>query len=199
LGDSGGRRRARNPGNYRLALEPVGVAITKARDAKIVFRTICCAVMLSISFVPRLAAANEIEGFRLGMSMRQVSQLAVEKGYKFSNSIKQSPNWTSYVLIKDGPQVSFCSDVLSSVGKSYNSNLHEFANLLTQWMTSLGEPELKVTQQYASGSPASTLRYIWSGEDNVRREISFWQYGSQNPQISFGYGYIKHPCNQGLQ
>jgi hypothetical protein len=43
-------------------------------------------VLLSMIFVPQLAlaAGNEVEGFRLGMSMQQVSRLAVEKGYQFS-------------------------------------------------------------------------------------------------------------------
>jgi hypothetical protein len=156
-------------------------------------------VVLSMTLILKPAAANEVEGFRLGMSRQQVSQLAIEKGYQFSNPMKSGENWTSYLLIKDGPNLSFCGNILSSVGKSYNSNLHEFANLLTQWTTSFGGPELKATQQYANGSPISTLRYVWSGADNVRREISFWQWDSQSPQISFGYGYINHPCNQGAR
>jgi hypothetical protein len=86
-----------------------------------------------------------------------------------------------------------------TVGKSYESNLHEFVSWLTKWKSSLGEPEVEATQNYANGSPISSLRYIWSGEDNVRRDISFWQYGSQSQQISFGYSYINHPCNAGLK
>lgn len=163
-------------------------------------RVLSYAVLLSISLIANpLAAANEIEGFRLGMSMQQVSQLALEKGYKFSPPFKSSQNWVSYLLIKDGPNLSFCGNVLSSVGKSYESNLHEFTNLLTKWKSSFGDPEVEATQNYANGTPVSSLRYIWPGADNVRRDISFWQYGSQTPQISFGYDYITHPCNAGAK
>jgi hypothetical protein len=101
--------------------------------------------------------------------------------------------------MKDGPNLSFCGNVLSAVGKSYESNLHEFANLLTKWKSSFGEPEAEATQNYANGTPISTLRYIWLGADNVQRDISFWQYGSQTAQISFGYNYINHPCNAGAK
>ncbi|MGY8639198.1 hypothetical protein RAD15_42745 [Bradyrhizobium sp. 14AA] len=160
-------------------------------------------ILVAIAFIVGASAvrveANEVEGFRLGMSMQQVSQLALEKGYKFSNPIKSSEKWMSYLLMKDGPNLSFCGDVLSSVGKSYESNLHEFANLLTRWKSSLGEPEVEATQDYVSGSQLSKLRYIWLGEDNVRRDISFWQYSSQPPQISFGYSYVKHPCSAGVK
>jgi hypothetical protein len=96
-----------------------------------------------MTFVSKPVVANEIEGFRLGMSMQQVSQLAVEKGYQLSRAMKSGENWTSYVLIKDGPSLSFCSNVLSAVDKTYDRNLHEFANLLTKWTTAFGEPELK--------------------------------------------------------
>ena len=157
--------------------------------------TLCCAVVLSMTLVPKLAAANEVQGFRLGMSMQQVSRLAVEKGYQFSNPMKLGENWTSYILEKDGPALSFCGDVLSAVGRTYDSNLHEFTNLLMQWKTAFGEPELKATQDYANGSPLSRLSYVWSGADNVRRDISFFQWGSQSPRISFSYTYIKNPCN----
>lgn len=162
-------------------------------------RTICCVGMLAMLILPKLAFANEIDGFRLGMSMQQATQLALEKGYKFSNPIKSGQNWTSYVLLNDGPNISFCGNVLSAVGRGSDSNLHEFANSLAQWTTSLGEPELQASQKYASGSPISSLGYKWLGQDNVRREISYWQYGSQNPQMSVNYGYIKHPCNEGAR
>jgi hypothetical protein len=76
----------------------------------------CYVAMLSLTLVTKLAAANEVEGFSLGMSMQQVSQLTLEKGYKFSNPVKSSQNWTSYILMKDGPNLSFCGNVLSSVG-----------------------------------------------------------------------------------
>ncbi|WP_370138217.1 hypothetical protein [Bradyrhizobium sp. USDA 313] len=154
---------------------------------------------LAVAVLSIPATANDVDGFRLGMSMQQASQLALEKGYKFSNPIKSGQNWTSYVLFKDGPNVSFCGNVLSSVGRSSDSNLHEFANSLAQWTASLGEPELEASQKYASGSPLSTIGYKWLGQDNVRRQISFWQYGSQSPQMSLSYGYIKHPCNEGAR
>ncbi|SRR5258706_5084826 len=68
---------------------------------------ICSVAVLSMTLVTKLAAANEVEGFRLGMSMQQVSQLVLEKGYKLSNPVKSGQNWTSYLLMKDGPNLSF--------------------------------------------------------------------------------------------
>jgi hypothetical protein len=133
------------------------------------------------------------------MSMQQASQLALEKGYKFSKPVDSGKNWKTYILIKDGPSLGFCGNILSSIDKSYESNLHEFTNLLTQWKSSLGEPIPEAKQQYANGSPISSLRYVWSGDDNVRRDISFWQFGSQATEISFGYSYISHPCNTGVK
>jgi hypothetical protein len=78
-----------------------------------VVRMICSVAVLSMTLVTKLAAANEVEGFRLGMSMQQVSQLVLEKGYKLSNPVKSGQNWTSYLLMKDGPNLSFCGNVLS--------------------------------------------------------------------------------------
>jgi hypothetical protein len=37
-----------------------------------------------MTLVLKPAAANEVEGFRFGMSRQQVSQLAIEKGYQLA-------------------------------------------------------------------------------------------------------------------
>jgi hypothetical protein len=142
-----------------------------------------------------IANANEIEGLRLGMTTAQVLKVAGEKGYTFSNPTKSGQNWTSYVLMKGGPVISFCGDAVASIGKSYDSNLHELANLVSQWTQNMGPPtEATATQQFMEGSPLSNLSYNWNGDDNVRRHLGFFQLGSRTAQVSYGYSYIKHPC-----
>jgi hypothetical protein len=45
--------------------------------------------------------AEDVDGFGLGMSMAKARQLAIEKGYTFSNPIKSSVDrWVSYLLMK---------------------------------------------------------------------------------------------------
>jgi hypothetical protein len=159
-----------------------------------VLRLIICAAALA-GAVPTTAIGNEIDGFRLGMTTAQVKLVAVERSYKFSNAMKDGANWVSYVLFKDGPAISFCGDVLSSVTKSHNTNLHELANQLERWTKSMGAPdETTASQTFVQGVPFSSLSYKWLGQDNVRREIGFFQHGTDNTQVSFSYGYIDHPC-----
>lgn len=55
--------------------------------------------------------------------------------------------------------------------KSYDSNLHEFADLASRWTQALGSPEVKASQEFVQGSPFSDLSYRWSGTDNVRRSL----------------------------
>ena len=86
--------------------------------------------------------------------------------------------------MKGGPSISFCGSVLSSMTKSYDSNLHEFANLVGQWTRELGPPDdAKAAQQFVEGSPFSNLSYNWNGTDNVRRSLGFYQLGSRSPQV----------------
>jgi hypothetical protein len=144
-----------------------------------------------------VASANEIDGLRLGMTTDQVAKVAGERGFKFSNPAKSGSNWVSYVLLAGGPTISFCGNVLSSMTKSYDSNLHEFANLASQWTQAMGSPdEVKASQRFVEGSPLSDLDYRWIGTDNVRRSLGFYQLGSRNPQVSYGYGYIDHACKR---
>lgn len=159
-------------------------------------RTSICIALLALALC-NTSNANEIEGFRLGMTTEQVLKAAGEKGYTFGNPIKSgsNSNWTSYILRKDGPSISFCGSVLSAITKSYDSNLHEFANLAGQRTRELGPPdEVKAAQQFVEGSPLSTLSYNWNGTDNVRRSLGIYQLGSRSPQVSYGYGYINHAC-----
>lgn len=145
---------------------------------------------------PQFARGSEIEGFRLGMSIEQIKQVASEKGYTFSNAIRSSPNSISYILMKGGPSISLCNNVLSAVDKTNTSNLHVFTSLLAQWTTSLGIPEVTTSQNYIQGVQRSSVGFQWLGLDNVRRTISISKLGSRTLQISFGYGYIYHPCRQ---
>jgi hypothetical protein len=153
-----------------------------------------------LSLAPcNIVSANEIEGIRLGMTTEQTLKAAGEKGYTFSNPMKSASNsdWTSYVLMKDGPNISFCGNVLSALTKSYDSNLHEFANLVSQWTQAFGSPtETEATQRFVEGKPFSDLSYRWLGADNVRRSLGFYQLGSRSPQVSYGYSYIAHACRR---
>ena len=159
-------------------------------------RSIYIAALLALALC-NTSSANEIEGLRLGMTTEQVLKAAGEKGYTFSNPMKSGSNWTSYVLMKGGPTISFCGSVLSSMTKSYDSNLHEFANLVGQWTRELGPPdEAKASQQFVEGSPFSNLSYNWNGTDNVRRSLGFFQLGSRGLQVSYGYDYINHACRR---
>jgi hypothetical protein len=85
-------------------------------------------VVALVCITTGVAYGNEIDGFRLGMSMDKVKQLANEKGYSFSNGIKNGDRWVSYVLMKDGPTMSFCDATLSSISTQRASNLHEVAS-----------------------------------------------------------------------
>ena len=53
---------------------------------------------------------------------------------------KQPLELDSLRLEKNGPSISFCGNVLSSMTKTSDSNLHEFTHLLEQWTKSLGIP-----------------------------------------------------------
>lgn len=139
--------------------------------------------------------ANEIDGFRLGMTIEQAMKMAGEKGYSFGKAIPGGfPNWTSYSLAQDGPALSFCGSVLTSIIKTSDSNLHEFAHVLEGWTKSLGGPDQTgASQTFAQGNPLSDLRYTWIRE-NVQPSLSFFQWGTGNPRMSRGYSYVNHPC-----
>lgn len=140
--------------------------------------------------------ANEIEGFRLGMSLSQAKELALEKGYAFSNPLKTAGNqrWVSYVLMKDGPSLSFCDTTLSSVSTQHASNFHEIASAMRDWQSKLGEPELLSNPTYVQGVQYSSLDFRWVGNDNVRRSLTVSQYGQNQINIGFGYSFVQHPC-----
>jgi hypothetical protein len=154
----------------------------------------CCIILLSTALAAT-CVANEIEGMKLGMSFDQIRKIAASRGYAFSNPIQSNSSWTSYVLMKGGPSISLCRDTLSSILRSYKSNLHEFSSLVEKWSRSLdGLPEIKPQQMYVEGVPYSSIDFRWNGEDNVRRNLSISQHGGQQPEISYGFGYISHPC-----
>ena len=74
--------------------------------------------------------AEGVDGFGLGMPMAKVRQLAIEKGYTFSNPTGSSVGgrWISYVLFGNGstgPSMSFCDTTLSSMSLQRPSSLHE--------------------------------------------------------------------------
>lgn len=141
------------------------------------------------------AAANEIEGFRLGMSLDAARRLAAEKGYSFSNPVPSSPRWVSYMLMKEGPSISFCDGTLSAVTRQHSSNLHETAASLKEWQDRLGEPAQSTHQTYIQGTQYSNVSFRWSGQDNIRREVGISQFGQAGLQLSFSYSYIAHPCS----
>ena len=129
--------------------------------------------------------------------MQEVKQLAAQKHYGFSNPLHIDPNnssWVSYILIKDGPAVSFCADTLSGIDQTWTSNLHEFTNLLKESTRNLGAPEIESKQEFAQGVPYSSVIFKWEGTDNVNREIALHQYASDALRISYGLGYRQSPC-----
>lgn len=162
-------------------------------EAISMFRNTFCAAAF-VAVVPTLAAGNEIDGFRLGMTIEQVLKVAAGTNYKLGNAIKGGPNWTSYVLLQEGPLISFCGNVLSSVHKTSDTNLHEFTHTLERWTNSAGAPdEATGSQRFVEGAPFSDLGYRWV-QGNVRSSLSFFQVGTGNLRMSYGYSYVNHPC-----
>src|SRR5258708_5241255 len=148
------------------------------------------AVAVVVFITAGVACGNEIDGFRLGMSMETAKQLSSEKGYSFSNGIKSGDRWGSYILMKNRPSLSFCDTTLSAVSKQHPTNLHEATSVLRDWRSALGEPELTTNPTYAQGTQFSTIEFKWSGQDNVRRDITISQYGQSQMNVGFGYSYI---------
>jgi hypothetical protein len=141
-----------------------------------------------------MGLGNEIDGFRLGMTMEQAMKVAGERGYSFGKAIARSPNWTAYALSNDGPSISFCGNVLSSISKTSDSNLHEFTHLVEQRTKSLGAPDgTTASQSYSQGKPLSSLNYWWV-QENVEPSLSLFQWGRRIPRMSYGYTYVNHPC-----
>ena len=120
------------------------------------------------AMLPTGPVGNEINGFRLGMSIEAAKQRAIEKGYILGRGTKSTSNWISFVLANQGQTISFCGDTLRAVAKSYAGELHELVRLVRDW--------------------------TWTGSDNVSRQIGFVQLVSDQPSISYSYSYIKHPC-----
>jgi len=152
-------------------------------------------VLLSL-FMGSVALANEVDGFRLGMSMAKVRQLAVERGYAFSNPIKPgSGRWLGYVLEKDGPALWFCDVTLSGVSLQRPSSFEEVVATIKIWRSAYGEPQVLPSIYYSpQGTQHDAAQLRWLGEDNIRRDISISQIAQMLPDITLGYSYIKHPC-----
>lgn len=157
------------------------------RGVRIVSLLLVCATTVT-------ATGQELEGFRLGMSMDQVRQLAREKGYNFSNGIKSGERWISYVLMRDGPSLSFCDDRLSAISAKHPSSLHEATSVLRDWSNAFGTPDVSVNPTYVQGTQFSTVEFRWSGNDNLRRSVSISQFGTNQMSVGFSYSYILHPC-----
>ena len=152
------------------------------------------ATVIMVFTATTVACGSEIEGFRLGMSMDTVKQLVAEKRYALSNGIKISDRWVSYLLLKDGPSLSFCDSTLSAVSAQRASNFHEITSLLRDWRNTLGEPEIVADPKYVQGVQFSTIEFKWPGQDNIRRNITVSQFGPAQLNIGFGYAYIINPC-----
>ena len=165
-----------------------------------VIRRIFFASVFFIAAFPIMATGNEIDGFRLGMTMEQAVKVAAERGYSLGKAGHSSdPNWTSYFLSNGGPAISFCGNTLSAITKTSDSDLHEFTHLLEQRTKSLGAPDrMTASQSYSQGKPLSYLDYRWV-QENVRPSLSLIQSGTNNLQMLYGYGYINHPCRSSTQ
>jgi hypothetical protein len=171
----------------------VGSLTRKVRRAARARVSACCIILLATALAAT-CRANEIEGMKLGMSFDQIRRIAASRGWAFTPLPSTNSGSTTYVLMKDGPSISLCRDILSAINKSYKSNLHEFSSLVEKWSHSLGAPETTAHQGHAEGVQYSSLGFRWKGGDNVRRSLSMVQYGTQQPEIIYGFGYISHPC-----
>ena len=77
-----------------------------------VIRRIIFASVFFIAAFPIMATGNEIDGFRLGMTMEQAVKVAAERGYSLGKAGHSSdPNWTSYFLSNGGPAISFADSI----------------------------------------------------------------------------------------
>ena len=130
------------------------------------------------------------------MTLDQTRALAASKGYTFSNAIVSPPanDWVTYVLMSEGPVLSLCRGVVSSVSKQYTSNTHEFVSLLSRWAADLGPPAVKPSQFYVQGRQNSQIEFSWTRDDKIRRTLSLGQFGNNSHQISYGFFQVDHPC-----
>ena len=165
-----------------------------------VIRRIIFASVFFIAAFPMMATGNEIDGFRLGMTMEQAMKVAAERGYSFGKAIPSSdPNWTSYFLSNGGPAISFCGNMLSAMTKTSDSDLHEFTHLLEQWTKSLGAPDRIdcFTIVFAGQTPQLLGLQVGARKRGAIPEPFSVGYG--NLQMLYGYGYINHPCRSSTQ
>jgi hypothetical protein len=149
------------------------------------FRNIFCAIAL-VAVFPAIAAGNEIDGFRLGMTTEQAMKLAAQRGYSFGKVIPGDiTNWTSYILSNDGPSISFCGNVLSSMTKTADSNLHEFTHVLERWTKSLGVPDgTNASQTYAQERPVQLFGLqVGAGKRAAISELFSARYGQSSDVI----------------
>lgn len=153
---------------------------------------------MSLSLISgTVALANEIDGFRLGMSMAKVRQLAIEKGYTFSDPLNMSDGSVSYSLQKDGPALWFCDATLIGVDLYRPSSLREIMNTFKDWKSAYGEPLVLPKTYFREGTQISQILFKWLGEDNIERRILMAQFDQTQTGMAFSYSYIKHPCNKG--
>lgn len=129
------------------------------------------------------------------MPIEQARALASSKGYTFSGPVVApgSNGWVSYVLMSNGPSLSFCRNALAAITKQYPSSPHEFVSLLKSWTDSLGQPEVGTNQQYFNGNQVSDISFRWTSGDDVQRSLSLNHYASA-ARISYGFFLIRHPC-----
>jgi hypothetical protein len=149
-----------------------------------------------------LANEFEIDGFRLGMSLATVRQLAIEKGYTLTDQTKNSTflkneRWVSYAVEKEGNHIGdleFCDTTLSRLNFGRLSSFHEITSAIKDWQAAYGEPQADAIVQYSEGKQASAIRFKWSNrEDNVLKDIMMYEEDQQT-YVIFGYLYLKHPC-----
>jgi len=138
-------------------------------------------------------------GFRLGMPLAKVKQMAVEKGYTVSNSRKNSDRLVEYILQKNeknGPELGlgFCDTTLSAMTLQRPSSLHEIASTITEWKSVCGESQAEPKTYYREGTQIARIRFKWLGEDNIQRAITMAQYDQSQTFMIFSCAYIKFPC-----
>jgi hypothetical protein len=141
--------------------------------------------------------AQDVEGFRLGMSVEEVQRLASERSYTMNLTPSVSnPHWKSYFLFPDGPYVAFCRDRLSSTGKTIDANLHAFANTALKYNESFGEPTTKITHDYGQMGRLSTLNLNWILPNGVEISLTFMQVETSASRMSYSMSLANTPCRR---
>jgi hypothetical protein len=141
--------------------------------------------------------AEEIAGFRMGMSIGEARRVAEKQNIQLrlvDNAPSLNEHWKPYFTVSRNISMAFCRDRIASLGDNYKSPIHEFVDLFGKLNKSLGTPEIQLSQLYHGGQPNNTISYRWQERHDLQRSLSFSQWGSGDFTISFGFFESNHAC-----